>query len=91
VHNRFVVSDFVQFILLQRFDVALKASRRVLFIAVDALFVIVYRFAFVEEMFVCAKFAFYVVTTSFADVIIFLTVKALLDSALFFEIFADSM
>jgi hypothetical protein len=91
VYDRFVVSDFVQFLLLLRFDIALKASRRVLLVAVDAFFVIVYRFAFVEEMFMRTKFAFYIVATNFADVIVLLTMKALLNSAFFFEIFASSM
>jgi hypothetical protein len=36
VHDRFVVSDVVQFLFFLRFDVALKASRRVLLLAVDA-------------------------------------------------------
>ncbi len=74
-----------------RFDIVLKVSRRMLFVAIDAFFVIVYRFAFVEEMFMRTKFAFYIVATNFVDVIVFLTMKALLNSAFFFEIFANSM
>ncbi len=66
VHDRFAVSDVVQFLFFLRFDVALKASRRMLLIAVDAFFMIVNRFVFVEEMIVCAKFAFCVVATNFA-------------------------
>jgi hypothetical protein len=91
MHDRLVVSNVVQFLLLLRFDVALKASRRVLFVAVDTLFVIVYCFAFVREMIMCAKIAFYIIATSFTNVIVFLTMKALLNSAFFFEIFASSM
>ncbi len=91
VYDRFVVSDFVQIFLFLRFDIALKASRWVFLVAVDALFVIVYRFVFVEEIFMRTKFAFYIVASDFSDVIVFLTVKVLLNSAFFFEIFANSM
>ncbi len=73
------------------FDVALKISCRVFFVAIDAFFMIVYNFAFVEKMFVYAKFAFYIIATNFADVFVFLTMKTLLNSAFFFEIFAYSM
>ncbi len=91
VHNRFVVSNDIQSFFLARFDVALKASRRMLIFAVDAFFMIVYCFAFVERMLVCTKITFNVVTTSFADVIVLLTTKALLEFAFFFKIFACSM
>jgi hypothetical protein len=91
VHDQFVVSNVVQFLLLLRFDVALKASRRVLLVAIDAFFVIVYNFALIEKMLVCTKIAFYIVATDFVNVIVFLTMKALFNSAFLFEIFASSM
>jgi hypothetical protein len=51
----------------------------------------IYRFAFVEKMLMRTKFAFYIVATNFADMIVFLTIKALFNFAFFFEIFASLM
>ncbi len=83
VYDRFIVLNVVQFFFLLRFDVALKVSRRIFFIAIDAFLIIVYRFAFVEEMFMCAKLAFYVIAINFVDVFVFLTMKTLLNFTFF--------
>ncbi len=91
MHDRFDVSNDIQSLLLTRFDVALKTSRRMFIFVINAFFMIVYCFAFVEKMLVCTKITFDVVTTSFADVIVLLTTKALLEFAFFFKIFAYSM
>ncbi len=85
MHDRFVVSNDIQSFLLVRFNDALKTSRRMLFFAVDAFFMIVYCFAFVERMLVRAKITFDVITTSFVDVIVFLTTKALFEFAFLFQ------
>jgi hypothetical protein len=91
VYDRFVVLNDIQSLFLARFDDALKTSRRIFFFAVDAFFMIVYCFAFVRKIFVRAKITFDVVAISFADIIVFLTAKALLEFAFFFEVFACSM
>ncbi len=91
MHDRFVISNDIQSLLLARFDDALKASRRILFFAIDAFFMIVYCFAFVEKMLVRAEITSDVVTTNFVDVIVLLTTKALFEFALFFKVFACSM
>jgi hypothetical protein len=85
VHKRLVVLNDIQSLFLARFNDALKASRRMLFFAVDAFFMIVYCSAFVRRMLVRAEITFDVVTTSFADVIVLLITKALLKFAFFFQ------
>jgi hypothetical protein len=91
MHERFVVSYRVESLLLLRFNVALKASRKMLVDAVNTFSVFIECSAFERKMLARAEIAFLIVSTSFADMIVLLTSKALFDSALLFKIFADSM
>ncbi len=91
MHERLIVLNRVKFLLLFLFNVALKVSRRMLVDAVNTFFVFVECSAFERKMLARTKIAFLIISTDFVDVIILLTLKALFDSAFFFEIFADLM
>jgi hypothetical protein len=91
MHERFVVSNRVKSLFLLRFDVALKALSKMLVHAINTFFVFVECSAFEQRMFARVEIAFFIVSTDFVDVIIFLTSKALFDFAFLFEIFANSM
>jgi hypothetical protein len=91
VHERLVVSYRVEFLLLLRFNVALKASRRMLVDAVNTFSVFIECSAFERRMLARAEIAFLIVSTNFVDMIILLTSKALFDFTFLFKIFANSM
>jgi hypothetical protein len=91
MHERFIVLNYVEFLLFLCFDVALKTSRRMLVNVVNTFFVFVECSAFERKMLACIKIAFFVISTNFIDVIILLTSKTLFDFAFLFEIFADLM
>ncbi len=91
MHEWLVISYRVEFLFFLRFNVALKASRRMLVDAINTFSVFIKCSAFKRKMLAHAEIAFFIVSTSFVDIIIFLTSKTLFDSALLFKIFANSM
>jgi hypothetical protein len=91
MHERFVILNRVEFLFLFCFNVALKVSRKLFVDVINTFFLFVECFAFELRMLARTKIAFFIISTDFVDVILFLTSKTLFDSAFLFEIFINSM
>ncbi len=91
MHERFVISYYVEFLLLFRFNVALKTSRQILVDAVNTFSLFIEYSALKRRMLARAKIAFFIVLINFVNMIILLTLKTLFDFAFLFKIFANSM